>query len=244
LLNTSLSYHDILGRLASEMKFYHTTGTIIQRTAWLPLRAIFLVFMGLEVRGLENVKQLYTSVIFAGNHANDLDPLIIVSCLPWFSKHVPLIFVSRERKFYGKLGWRKYIYGGQFFKLMGALQAYTGLNNYEKALVHHLEALECKRSVCIFPVGKKHLDTDIHGAKGGVSYLAKKTGVPIVPVRITRTENKYSQDFWKRKRKLRVTFGKPISYEELLTSVRVLGSAEKNYEKASVILMGRIVELG
>ena len=225
------------------MEIYHTTGNIIQRAAWLPLRALFLVFMGLEVRGLENVKQLNTNAIFASNHSNDLDPLIIVSCLPWFSIYVPLIFVSREKNFYENLGWRKQIYGGQFFKLMGALQAYTGLNNYEKALTHHLEALECKRSVCIFPMGKRHLDEDIHKAKGGVSYLSAKTGLPIVPIRLTRIDNVNSHVFWSRKRKLRVTFGKPITYENISKSIQVSGSDEKKYDKASVALMEKIVEL-
>lgn len=198
-----------------DMKFYHTTGNIIQRTAWLPLRVLFSIFFRMECRGVENVENLKTNAIFASNHANELDPLIIVSCLPFFSRHLPLVFVSREKDFYEKLGWRGKIYGGLFFKLMAALQVYTGIDSYEKALKHHTQALKHGRNVCIFPMGKKHLDEDIHQAKGGVSYLAATSGLPIVPVRITGIEYMKDGDFLRRRRKLQVTFGKPVHFKEL-----------------------------
>ena len=224
------------------MKFYHTTGNIIQRAAWLPLRAIFSIFLRMECRGVENVKNLKTNAIFASNHANEFDPLIIVSCLPFFSRHLPLVFVSREKGFYEKLGWRGKIYGGFFFKLMAALQVYTGINDYEKALKHHAQALKCGRNVCIFPMGKKHLDEDIHQAKGGVSYLSATSGLPIVPVRITGIEYMKDGDFLRRRRKLQVTFGEHVHFNELS------GEDDPNpgkdlCEKTAVSLMKKIVAL-
>lgn len=224
------------------MRFYHTTGNIIQRAAWLPLRAIFSIFLRMEFVGVENVKNLKKNAIFASNHANEFDPLIIVSCLPFFSRHLPLVFVSREKSFYEKLGWRGRIYGGLFFKLMAALQVYTGLNDYEKALKHHIDALKCGRNVCIFPMGKKHLDEDIHQAKGGVSYLAAASGLPIVPVRITGIEYMKSGEFRKRKRKLRVTFGKPAYFKEISGSDST-NPDEDLCEKTAVSLMEKIVAL-
>lgn len=224
------------------MRIYHTTGNIIQRAAWLPLRAIFSIFLRMEFRGVENLKRLKTNAIFASNHANEFDPLIIVSCLPFFSRHIPLVFVSREKSFYEKLGWRGKIYGGLFFKLMASLQAYTGLNDYKKALKHHIEALECGRNVCIFPMGKKHLDEDIHQAKGGVSFLAAASELPIVPVRVTGIEYMRDGDFWKRRRKLRVTFGEPVYFNELYGKDDT--NPDKNVcERTAVTLMKRIVAL-
>ncbi|PIP04181.1 MAG: hypothetical protein COX54_00590 [Candidatus Yonathbacteria bacterium CG23_combo_of_CG06-09_8_20_14_all_46_18] len=224
------------------MRIYHTTGNIIQRSTWFPLRVIFSILLRMEFRGVENVKKLRTNAIFASNHANEFDPLIIVSCLPFFSRHIPLVFVSREKSFYERLGWRGKIYGGLFFKLIAAPQTYTGLNDYKKALKHHVEALRCSRSVCIFPMGKKHLDEDVHQAKGGVSFLAATSGVPIVPVRITGIEYMKDDDFWNRRRKLRVTFGEPIYFSEL--SGKDNTNPDKNLcERTAVSLMERIVAL-
>ena len=224
------------------MRLYHTTGNIIQRAAWLPLWVIFSIFLRMESKGVDNVKKLKTNAIFASNHANEFDPLIIVSCLPFFSRHLPLVFVSREKGYYEKLGWRGNIYGGLFFKLMAALQAYTGLNDYEKALQHHTEALKCGRNVCIFPMGKKHLDEDINQAKGGVSFLASTSGLPIVPVRVTGIEYMKDGDFWKRQRKLQVTFGEPVYFREL-SGVDNANPDKDLCERTAVTLMEKIVAL-
>jgi len=196
----------------------------------------------MEFKGIENVQKLKTNAIFAANHANEFDPLIIVSCLPFFSRHMPLVFVSREKEFYEKLGWRGKIYGGLFFKLIAALQVYTGLHDYRKALKHHIDALECGKNVCIFPMGKKHLDEDIHQAKGGVAYLAATSGLPIVPIRITDIEYMKDGDFWKRRRKLQVTFGEPVYFRELSGSDNT--NPDKDLcEQTAVSLMEKIVTL-
>lgn len=224
------------------MRLYHLTGNIIQHVAWLPLRVFFFFFLRMEFRGIDNVKKLKTNAIFAANHANEFDPLIIVSCLPFFSRHVPLVFVSREKAFYTELGWRGKMYGGLFFKLMSAFPAFTGLNNYRKALSQHSEALQYGRSVCIFPMGKKHLDEDIHQAKGGVSYLAATSGLPIIPIRITGIEYMKGGEFWKRERKLQVTFGEPVYFNEKSRSDGT--DPDKDLcEKNAVSLMERIVKL-
>ena len=49
------------------------------------------------------------------------------------------------------------MYGGTFFRMMGAYQAYVGLKNYDQALRHHLEAIKDGYTVCIFPMGKIYL---------------------------------------------------------------------------------------
>lgn len=210
--------------------------------AWAPLRALFSYSIALEVRGLEHIEHVRTPVILAGNHTNELDPLIIVSSIPFFSRHLPLVFVSREKSFYASLGWQRHFYGGIFFKCMGAFQAYVGLHDYEKALVHHREALRAKKNVCIFPLGKRHLDTDLRTARGGVTYLAHTTNLPILPVRITGIEGMTFGYFVRRKRKVRVTFGRPVYYAEL--AKRESDTVERNeYEIAAMHLMEIIVKL-
>lgn len=225
------------------MKKYYLTANIIQRTAWLPLRLIFRLFTGLEVRGLDRLKKLNTNFIVASNHINELDPLIIVACLPFWSKKLPLIFVSREKAFYSTLGWQKHLYGGFFFKLMGAFQAYTGLNNYKKALVHHLEALTEAKNVCIFPLGRRHTDGDLHQAKGGVVFLSVKTGLPVLPVRISGIGAMSAKDFFYRKRRMQVTFGEPLYLKGIVPANGTVAEARNEYEVTAVRLMEGIAGL-
>jgi len=223
------------------MKQYYLTANFIQRSAWLPLRLLFVTFAKLEVRGVDNTKKITTNAIIASNHSSELDPLIIVACLPFYSRHLPQIFVSREKAFYSSLGWQKHLYGGFFFSLMGAFQAYTGLNNYGKALTHHLEALTSSKSVCIFPIGKRHSDVDLHQAKGGVMYLATKADLPILPVHITGISEMGWKDFLGRKRKMRVTFGEPLRWQDLApTEINKLDDDKNEYEQAARQLMKRI----
>jgi 1-acyl-sn-glycerol-3-phosphate acyltransferase len=124
---------------------------------------------------------------------------------------------------------------------MGALQAYAGLNNYAKSLVHHLEASVCSKTVCIFPVGRKHTAADWHEAKGGVMYLAVATDLPILPVKIEGIDKMGMRDFFLKRRKMRVTFGEPVSWQELVeTKADRLNYDRDDYEQAARLLMRRI----
>jgi len=224
------------------MKAYHKTGSIIQRTAWLPLRVLFSWFLKLEIKGLENVKQLKSPAIFASNHTNELDPLIVVASLKWTSRHLPLVFVSGEPGFYSEFGWKRAIYGGIFFKLMAALPAYSGLKDYHQALPHHLNAIKGGRSVCIFPMGTRHHDEEIKSAKAGVAFLAAESELPIIPVRIKGLGPTKSQDFWHKKRKVQIIFGNPLNFSEI-DQVNTVGSDKVRYEQAAQRLMEKVIKL-
>src|SRR3989344_1929085 len=227
----------------SNRKVWMMRPFITQRLAWLPLRALFSLFGSLSVTGCENATSLKGPVIMASNHISELDPLLIVAALPFYSRHLPLYYVSREKGFY-KPNWRSAVYGGNFFKMMGAYPAYTGLNDYERALRHHVTLLKQGSSIGIFPMG----GIQPHGtplmAKGGVAYLAHAHQVPIVPVRIDGAENITLSDFLLRKRKLRVTFGNPMYPNELFAkSAAIDARSNRECEAAAEKLMVRISDL-
>jgi 1-acyl-sn-glycerol-3-phosphate acyltransferase len=202
------------------------------------------VFCSLEIKGVENIEKLDTNTIIASNHVSELDPMLIVSCLPFFSKNLPLYFVSLEKKEYPN-GWRKFFYGGTFFKLMGAYPAYVGLNNYRQALHHHIKLINEGKNVVIFPTGRIYQNNVPEKAKGGVAFLARETRTQIIPVSIKGIEHFTFNDFIQRKRKLTVVFGKPIKPEELFPNIdEKISDENKNlYEKASSILMEKISQL-
>ena len=219
-----------------------------QRLGWLPVKLCMYGCFRPQVRGLEHLKNLPGGAIFAGNHVSAVDPLIIVTCLPFFSDKLPVIYVTHERRVYLKKGktWRRHFYGGKFFEFLGGYPAYADAGGYDGALRDHLAALAAGQSVCIFPVGFLHGIRQIAEARGGVSYLAKKTRLPIIPFRIKglRRQTRFV-DFLLRRARLGVVFGEPLYAEDIFDSPleEVSRSDRRKFEKASVELMRRVAKL-
>ncbi len=231
--------------LNTKKKYHRVLPSFFQHLAWIPLRVSMRFFCSLEIRGVENVKELNSNMIFASNHTSELDPLLIVACLPFFSKHLPLYFVSREKSFYkNRLG--TLFYGGTFFRMMGAYPAFVGLHNYKHALTHHLKLIQEGKNIVIFPMGKIYLQNTPAKPRGGATFLARRTQLPIIPVSIRGIEQFTLADFLHKKRKLIVTFGKPIYSKDLFQGIdNVVVDEERNdYEKASSLLMEKILKLG
>lgn len=137
------------------------------------------------------------------------------------------------------------MYGGTFFRMMGAYQAYVGLKNYDQALRHHLEAIKDGYTVCIFPMGKIYLSHEQAKAKGGASFLAQKTSLPIIPVLIQGIEQLTFSDFLKGKRKLTVTFGAPLYAKDIFKNITTIvnDDTRNDYENAATVLMEKIARL-
>jgi 1-acyl-sn-glycerol-3-phosphate acyltransferase len=169
-----------------------------------------ILFGHLEVKGLENLKEIKSNVILACNHASELDPILPPAALPFWSHFSPMFYVSREKEFYGGSGWRRHFYGGNFFKAWGAYQVIVGLCDYEKALANQICIAKEGGTICIFPEGRTTPNGTIQMAKGGVAYLAYITKIPVVPVRLEGTFHLHIKDFFMRRRRLSITFGKPI----------------------------------
>jgi len=201
-------------------KFYFITPLIFQTIVW-PIRPFLILFGLLEVRGIENIKNLPNGIIFASNHSSELDPILLPASFPLLSRFLPIFYVSREKKFYDADGIKKRIYGGMFFKLWGAHPAYFGLHDYEKSLVNHIELLKHKKNIMIFPEGKIPADGKIGEARGGVAYLAYRTNAPIVPVAISGSRNFTFKDFFTGKGHIILSIGKPITTQELLNNINL-----------------------
>jgi 1-acyl-sn-glycerol-3-phosphate acyltransferase len=176
-------------------------------------RPIFYFFFHFKVVGVENLPK-DAAVIFATNHSSKLDPFLLCAALPLGSRHIPLYFVSREKRFYNSGVIEKIFYGGWLFKLLGSYPAYSGLKDYELSLREHVALLNSGKSVCIYPEGG--LSRNGHRAKsrGGVGFLASKTNCPVIPVHIDGIEDFTSKDFFFRKRKVVITFGRPQHFKE------------------------------
>ena len=220
-----------------------------QRLIWGPLRFIMIILCSLQIKGTHNLKRLKGNMIIASNHQSELDPLLIVACLPFFSRHFPIIYVTREKSFFSSENWSKWkqiLYGGTFFRMIGAYPTYVGLRNYKLALPHHLETLKIGNNVGIFPTEKRIKNKDeIVKVKGGVSYLAQQSQAPIVPVSIQGLENLTLKNAFSRKMKVSVTFGTPIYLRDIFNdpSQMVISDTRNDYEVTAAQIWKHIEKL-
>lgn len=213
---------------------------ILQTIVWIPTRIVLSIFLRLKISGTENLRNLGRSVIFAVNHSSELDPIVVPAALPLFSRFMPMFYTSREREFYGKTGFKAFFYGGFFFKIWGAYPVHVGIKNYAQSLKDHIEILERKKgSICIFPEGRKTKDGKMREARGGVAFLVGRTETPVVPVTINNIFGITAKDFFLRKKRVSIIFGKPMMKKEVFNPV---SPSLAGYKQASQKIMRRIAE--
>jgi 1-acyl-sn-glycerol-3-phosphate acyltransferase len=177
----------------------------------------------------------------AGNHASELDPIVVRAALALSSRFAPLFYVSASKEFYDdKDDWRAFLYGGLFFKCWGAWPVYFGTQDYKQAFKHHIRILEEGHAVCIFPEGKVTKDGKMGRARSGVALLGYHTKAPIIPVSISGTHHLTPGRFLSRKRKVYVNFGKPIMPYEL--GIRV--GSEPSHEQFRLAAEGVLERIG
>jgi 1-acyl-sn-glycerol-3-phosphate acyltransferase len=195
-------------------ELYYLPPYILQRLFWPFSRIFFPFFLNIKVTGLENFKNLKGGEVFASSHRSHLDPILVTLYLPFCSPALPMFYVSREKDKYS--GYLKLL-GGWFFRMWGAYPAITGIKNYEESLKRHVEIINDKRCVLIFPDGGicSEKESEEKEIKGGVAYLAHATNTSIVPVHITGVYKITMRDFFLRKRKVSIHYGAPIIAREL-----------------------------
>jgi 1-acyl-sn-glycerol-3-phosphate acyltransferase len=197
------------------MKPYFNAPLFLQKLIWIPTRLILIVFGGHKVYGLENLKGIKGPVIFACNHSSEIDAFMTPASLPFFSRFSPLFYAVREKEFYDANGWRKHLFNAWFISLWGGYGARVGLKDYGRSLERHIDILRGGGSFCVFPEGRITQDGKLQEGKGGISYLAHSAPCTIVPVGISGVYGMTPLDFFLRRRKTSVRFGKPIRPEDL-----------------------------
>lgn len=226
------------------MKSYFIAPLLLQKFIWIPTRFILTLFGHIKIRGLHNLKGVKGTVIFACNHASEIDPFIVPASLPFWSRFSPLFYATRERSFYSTNGWRKYLFGGMFINAWGGYTAITGLHNYDISLADHIAIAKDGGSFCVYPEGGITRTGALQPAKGGMAYLAEKGGCTVIPVGVSGTYRTPLADFFLGKRHITVNFGLPITAEEL--SRRFVSTTElgpRVYKLRSGYVMEKVGEL-
>ncbi len=135
----------------------------------LPVRVICLPLYRLKTSGSESVPESGGAIIFA-NHASYADVFLMGLCC------------KRPVKFLSWDGFENLPFLKQFMRAFGTIpisptSAKSGLNAA-------IEAISRGELICIFPEGGMTRNGSIQPFLGGFELLARKTGVPVIPVYI------------------------------------------------------------
>lgn len=153
---------------------------------------IFAPFMPRKVSGKENIPK-EGAFILALNHRSNLDVIVGVLSCPR-----PLHYMAKKELFKNK-------FSAWFFRKVNAFPIDRAGNDL-KAIKTALSVLKDGKVLGIFPEGTRVKEGEESSAKAGVSMLALRAKVPIVPGAIVGE--------YKLFKKVHIIFGEPISLEQ------------------------------
>jgi len=195
---------------------YYISPLPLQIILRLLLYPVALIFLRPKIEGSENIKTVKGNFILASNHISEIDSGLIPAVIPIWSYFKPIFFTSLEKKEYFHKGFRgRIFYGGLLFHLLGARRVYKGLDDYRLSVENHINLLNERQSVLIFPEGKASRDGRLGRTGGGTAFLAYQTKKPIIPIKLKGIWKMSFGEFVRRKRNLEMIIGKPIFYEDL-----------------------------
>jgi len=148
--------------------------TRIERLAYGAIRGLFAVlarpYFRLEIHGREHVPS-HGPFVLAPVHRSNLDFILAAT-------------VTRTRmRYMGKASIWKWRWGGKFVSMLGAFPVHRGAADRE-ALRTCLAVIENGEPVVMFPEGTRRSGPVVEDLYEGPTYVAARTGVPVVPVGI------------------------------------------------------------
>jgi 1-acyl-sn-glycerol-3-phosphate acyltransferase len=172
---------------------------IMLRVLRFLIRSLLRLIARFEIRGKENVP-LTGWMIIASNHIGILDIIMVYFAIDRLDLFIPVA----EK--WEKIGWIRWL-GKQLNFLF-----VDRFNPDLKALRKMMALMEQGKCLVIAPEGTRSRVGSLIEGRPGVTYLAARSGFPVVPVAITGTEDQVILANLKRFRKSNVTLsgGKPF----------------------------------
>jgi len=155
----------------------------------------------LEVKGARNLPRK-GGVLLASNHQSFLDVLLLGAASP-----------RQVRYLARRTLWDSRLLGA-WMTAVGAIPVNRERRGKEE-LRGVLETVRGGAVLGLFPEGTRTRDGSVGELRGGIGFLARRAGSPVVPVLI---EGAF--EAWPRGRRLpgpgrvRITFGRPVQYDE------------------------------
>lgn len=178
-----------------------------------------------EVRGAAQMPRK-GGLLLVSNHLTIVDPFIVGMCF------------KRELHFMAKIELYRNPLAAWVIAHLGAFPVRRG--EPDRAALRHAEGLlHDGRVVAIFPEGHRSEAAAVQSSKGGIALLARRAGVPILPVAITGVERLLPRELahWRpwRRPTITVTVGAPFTLPQT--------SGRADYTALANLIMGRVAEL-
>ncbi|HOK55753.1 MAG TPA: lysophospholipid acyltransferase family protein [bacterium] len=172
---------------------------------------VYNVFFLIEIRGKENFPKK-GGFIVASNHLSYLDPPTIGFVCP------------RKLYYFAKSSLFEIKVLSSIVRILGAIPL-DRESSMPLTLKKAIKILKKGEGLVIFPEGTRSKDGLIKEGKPGVGFLAIKSNVPVVPVRLKGTDKALPRNSkFIRLKKIEVIVGNPVyfekeSYEEISEKV-------------------------
>lgn len=167
----------------------------------------FICGIDVTVNGLENVPK-DRSVVYIGNHRSYFDILLTY-------KHC-----NPSTSYIAKAQLQKIPFFSTWGRIMMVL--FFDQNDIKaslKMVLEGIERLKMGKSIFIFPEGGRNREPDLLPLRDfhdGSFRLASKSGAPIIPVAIVKTDDIWeAHSPWVKKAKITITYGEPVFYDTL-----------------------------
>ena len=158
-----------------------------------------------QVSGREHLEPLDGPVIFAANHTSHLDTAIVLSSLPVRFRHHTVVAAAAD--YFFDRHWKSALWA----LTLGTIPIErTKVNRRSADLA--AELLADGWSLVIFPEGGRSTDGWGQEFRGGAAYLAKRCGVPVVPLHLRGVRPVFPKGSGRlRPGKVEVRFGTPLA---------------------------------
>ncbi len=190
--------------------------------------ALLKICFGFEVKGRENIPSRGPYII-ASNHISYGDPVAIGVA---FDK-ANIIFVAKKELF-------EIPVAGMWFKAIGCIPI-ARKSTSTTALKKSLEVLRKGGILCVFPEGRRSRNGLLQKAERGISLLAYKAKVPVIPVYVQGTDKvlPFRAGFLRGYNKVSVKIGEPFD----IGRYTALGERRKIYASIGEEVMRKIAKL-
>lgn len=161
------------------------------------MKLTVLVTMRATVRGMENFPKRGPALVVM-NHLGDADSVLLAASIP------------RTIDGMGKIELSEHWLVGPVFRAYGVIFVHRGKPD-RKAIRAALDGLAEGRMIALAPEGREAVNGQLEEGTDGAAFLAMKSGVPIVPIAMTGTENEkiFNRPWWQRAR-VTLTVGEPF----------------------------------
>jgi long-chain acyl-CoA synthetase len=178
-----------------------------QRCIAIPL---FRNRLPLTVTGVENLDGIEPPVLFAANHASDLDTPAVFTSLPtsWRKRVAPAM-----RADYFGTSWKfrlQFLLARTIYNAFPLPQEIAGTRR-----AFEFTAELVRRGYCplIFPEGRRTRDGKLQPFRPGIGMMAVRLRIPVVPIYIEGMFKVYSrEDSWPKAGPVHVSIGKPLRF--------------------------------